>query len=49
VQWFGNWDLPLYLMGVLFLLGAFCWTLVDPSQPIFAAGPMHRRPRLESR
>jgi ACS family glucarate transporter-like MFS transporter len=35
VQWFGNWNLPLYLMGVLFLIGAFCWTLVDPSQPVF--------------
>ena len=31
VQWFGNWNLPLYLMGALFLVGAFCWTLVDPS------------------
>jgi hypothetical protein len=36
-------------MGVLFLLGAFCWTVVDPSQPIFAAGRMHRGARLESR
>ena len=35
VQWFGNWDVPLYLMGVLFLLGAFCWTVVDPKRPIF--------------
>ncbi len=35
VQWFGSWNLPLYLMGVLFLLGAFCWTLVDPARPVF--------------
>ena len=35
VQWFGNWNLPLYLMGVLFLVGAVCWTLVDPAQPVF--------------
>jgi sugar phosphate permease len=35
VQWFGNWNLPLYLMGVLFLVGAFCWTLVDPTRPVF--------------
>jgi len=35
VQWFGSWNLPLYLMGALFLLGAFCWTLVDPAQPVF--------------
>jgi len=35
VQWFGSWDLPLYLMGALFLLGAVCWALVDPAQPVF--------------
>jgi len=35
VEWFGNWNLPLYLMGVLFLLGAFCWTMVNPEEPVF--------------
>jgi ACS family glucarate transporter-like MFS transporter len=35
VQWFGSWNLPLYLMGVLFLVGAFCWTVVDPTRPVF--------------
>jgi ACS family glucarate transporter-like MFS transporter len=35
VQWFGSWNLPLYLMGALFLIGAFCWTLVDPARPVF--------------
>jgi ACS family glucarate transporter-like MFS transporter len=35
VQWFGNWNLPLYLMGALFLVGAFCWTLIDPTRPVF--------------
>jgi sugar phosphate permease len=35
VQWFGNWNLPLYFMGALFLVGAFCWTLVDPARPVF--------------
>jgi MFS transporter, ACS family, glucarate transporter len=48
VQWFGSWNVPLYLMGVLFLVGAFCWTVVDPSQPIFAEGRMHPGARLES-
>ncbi|MEO6239071.1 MAG: MFS transporter [Vicinamibacterales bacterium] len=37
VQWFGSWNLPLYVMGVLFLAGAFCWTLVDPARPVFEA------------
>jgi MFS family permease len=40
VQWFGRWDLPLYLMGVLFLLGAGCWLLIDPRQPVFAESPV---------
>ena len=35
VQWFNNWSLPLYLMGGLFLLGALCWMVVDPEQPVF--------------
>jgi MFS family permease len=36
VQWFGNWNVPLYVMGVLFLVGAACWTSVDPSRPVFS-------------
>jgi ACS family glucarate transporter-like MFS transporter len=39
VQWFGSWDLPLYLMGSLFLLGALCWMAIDPRQPVFAEAP----------
>jgi ACS family glucarate transporter-like MFS transporter len=35
VEWFGSWNLPLYVMGVLFLVGAFCWTVVDPQRPVF--------------
>src|SRR4051794_9750619 len=36
VAWFGSWDVPLYVMGALFLVGAGCWALVDPTQPVFA-------------
>jgi MFS family permease len=35
VAWFASWDLPLYIMGALFLVGAGCWTLIDPRQPVF--------------
>lgn len=35
VEWFKNWDLPLYLMGGLFLLGVVCWGLIDPQRPVF--------------
>ena len=36
VQWFGSWNVPLYVMGGLFLVGTVCWTLIDPTEPIFA-------------
>jgi ACS family glucarate transporter-like MFS transporter len=29
-----NWSAPLYLAGVLFLLGAVCWLWVDPTKPV---------------
>ena len=37
VDWFANWDLPLYVMGGLFLVGAVCWSVIDPRRPVFAA------------
>jgi ACS family glucarate transporter-like MFS transporter len=48
VQWFGSWNLPLQLMGVLFLVGAFCWTLVDPGRPVFDELPIPSRDRASS-
>jgi MFS transporter, ACS family, glucarate transporter len=45
VQWFHNWNITLYLMGFLFLLGVACWAVIDPRKRIFeAAGntPAHR-------
>ena len=39
VEWFGSWDLPLYVMGGLFLVGAACWVIIDPRRPVFAAHP----------
>jgi ACS family glucarate transporter-like MFS transporter len=35
VQRLGNWSAPLYLMGILFLVGAVSWLLVDPRRPVF--------------
>jgi ACS family glucarate transporter-like MFS transporter len=35
VEWYGTWDLPLYLMGSLFLVGAGCWAIIDPRRPVF--------------
>ena len=43
LKWFGNnWDISIYLMGGLFLVGAFCWWLIDPRRPIFQAEPCLR-------
>jgi len=34
VKHFDNWSAPLYLTGALFLAGATCWLLVDPTKPV---------------
>lgn len=39
VQWFGSWNMPLHLMGILFLVGACCWAGIDPSRSIFDEAP----------
>ena len=49
VQWFANWNLPLYLMGALFLVGAVCWMVVDPEQPVFGEVPAPVRGPAPSR
>ena len=35
LKWFSNWDISLYLMGALFLVGALCWWLINPNESIF--------------
>jgi MFS family permease len=37
LEWFADWNISLYLMGGLFLLGAICWAVVDPRERIFDA------------
>lgn len=32
---YGDWNIPLYVMGGLFLMGAVCWCLIDPRKRIF--------------
>lgn len=39
VQTWSDWNYPLYLTGVLFLLGAVCWLFIDPRRPIAATHP----------
>jgi ACS family glucarate transporter-like MFS transporter len=35
VAWFGNWNVPFWLLGGLFLIGAACWLAIDPTRPVF--------------
>lgn len=33
---FGNqWNIPICLMGFLFLVGTVCWLVIDPRKPVF--------------
>jgi len=34
LQWYGSWNLSIYLMGVLFLIGAAAWCVIQPQQRI---------------
>ena len=36
VKWFGDWNMPFWLLGGLFVVGAVCWAFVDPKRPVFA-------------
>lgn len=45
VEWFANWDLPLFVMGGLFLVGAVCWMIIDPRRPVFGAEPRTLAPQ----
>ena len=35
VKWFGNWNVPFWLQGGLFLVGAACWLFIDPTRALF--------------
>jgi MFS family permease len=35
VEWFNNWDFPIYMLACMFLGGTVCWLLIDPHQPVF--------------
>jgi Nitrate/nitrite transporter len=35
VQHSSDWMAPLYLTGVLYLMGAICWSFVNPNRPIW--------------
>jgi MFS transporter, ACS family, glucarate transporter len=46
VKWFGNWNVPFYLLFGMFVVGAVCWLFIDPRQPVFAHGETAGEARL---
>jgi MFS family permease len=34
VQWGYSWHMPLYVTGVLYMLGALCWLKIDPAKRV---------------
>ena len=45
VQKFNNWNVPLYLLSGMFILGAICWLFIDPLKPIFDPEPVDHSPQ----
>jgi ACS family glucarate transporter-like MFS transporter len=35
VKWFGNWNVPFWLLAGLFVMGAVCWLFIEPEKPIY--------------
>jgi MFS transporter, ACS family, glucarate transporter len=33
----GNWNVPLWLLAALFVMGAVCWAFVEPTKPLIPA------------
>jgi ACS family glucarate transporter-like MFS transporter len=36
VDWFDNWNVPFWLLGGLYVMGALCWMFVEPKKPVIA-------------
>jgi MFS family permease len=36
ITWFGNWNVPFWLLAGLFVMGTICWMFVEPKKPVIA-------------
>ena len=36
LKWFGDWNISIYLMGLMFLGGTICWSVIDPRKRVLA-------------
>jgi ACS family glucarate transporter-like MFS transporter len=32
---YGDWNIPVFAIGCLFLIGALCWCFIDPNRKVF--------------
>jgi MFS family permease len=39
LDWFHNWNVPFWLLGGLFVMGAVCWAFVEPTRPVMVTEP----------
>ncbi|MEY4939573.1 MAG: putative sulfoacetate transporter SauU [Verrucomicrobiota bacterium] len=35
LKWYGNWNIAIFAMAALFLMGALCWIVIDPRDHVF--------------
>jgi MFS transporter, ACS family, glucarate transporter len=38
LKWFGSWNVSIYTMAVIFVVGAIAWTVIDPTRRATDAG-----------
>jgi hypothetical protein len=36
LKWFGDWNITLYVIGALFVVGTAAWLVIDPQRKVFA-------------
>jgi MFS family permease len=37
VHWFGDWNVPFWLLAGLFVMGAVCWLFIEPDKPVIGS------------
>jgi ACS family glucarate transporter-like MFS transporter len=40
----GNWNVPLWLIAALYVMGAICWSFIEPKRSVFGESPARLQP-----
>jgi ACS family glucarate transporter-like MFS transporter len=40
----GNWNVPLWLIAALYVMGAICWSFIEPKRSVFGEAPVRLQP-----